>query len=258
VLMLAGHGWDLWRHNRLFLQPPIHSWRWTPRIEEMIIRMTGNQRVAIDIEEMLALNRMLDDVGFFDSIILANPYRALLRMEPRLGRQNIQQLNGSQLRPETLAHFGARLVVTRDNRPDLPKVLDGVLKIYQVPGATARASWVDYPLRPGIEYRRPHPDQIELSLTSETGGRVQVLEAFDPGWSARIDGQPAPVEMLRGFALGVTVPPGKHEVVFRYHTPGKSLGIIVSLTAAGALGLLCLTTAPAGTPRVQQASSGVA
>jgi uncharacterized membrane protein YfhO len=47
---------------------------------------------------------------------------------------------------------------------------------------------------------------------------VVVLSAsFDPGWSVSVDGRPAATEMVMPALVAVTVPPGSHQVVFRYH-----------------------------------------
>jgi hypothetical protein len=46
---------------------------------------------------------------------------------------------------------------------------------------------------------------------------VVVLSAsFDPGWSVTIDGRPAATEMVAPALVGVTVPPGTHQIAFRY------------------------------------------
>src|SRR5690349_1219597 len=47
---------------------------------------------------------------------------------------------------------------------------------------------------------------------------VVVLSAsFDPGWPVSVDGRPAATEMVAPALVAVTVPPGTHQVVFRYH-----------------------------------------
>jgi hypothetical protein len=45
---------------------------------------------------------------------------------------------------------------------------------------------------------------------------VVLSASFDPGWSATIDGHPAPTEMVAPALVAVTVPPGTHEIAFRY------------------------------------------
>ncbi len=89
---------------------------------------------------------------------------------------------------------------------------------------TLPASLIPSPARaptpPGTVVR----EQVDLadgSATAEvTASRwaVVVLSAsFDPGWSVSVDGRPAFTEMVAPALVAVTVPPGTHQVVFRYH-----------------------------------------
>ena len=44
-----------------------------------------------------------------------------------------------------------------------------------------------------------------------------VLSAsFDPGWSVHVDGRRAATQMLAPAVVGVSVPPGVHDIVFSY------------------------------------------
>ena len=51
---------------------------------------------------------------------------------------------------------------------------------------------------------------------------------WDVGWSATVDGRPAPVLRADYFRQGVAVPAGHHEVRLVYRDPGIRLGLIVS------------------------------
>jgi MFS family permease len=79
-----------------------------------------------------------------------------------------------------------------------------------------------------VRYRRPRGDEIALSVKSGVDGYVRVLESFDPGWDATVDGQTAPVLAADDAWLAVAVPQGAHEVLLRYHTPGAQAGAIAS------------------------------
>lgn len=50
---------------------------------------------------------------------------------------------------------------------------------------------------------------------------VLLSASFDPGWSATVDGESVPTEMVAPALLGVTVAPGTHTVVFTYHGYGS-------------------------------------
>jgi hypothetical protein len=79
------------------------------------------------------------------------------------------------------------------------------------------------------------PGRVDLS-TDSVGDRVLVVfDAFAPGWTARIDGEPADVFRADGAFRGVRVPAGRHRVVEEYRAPGVREGL--GLSIAGLLGL---------------------
>jgi hypothetical protein len=62
---------------------------------------------------------------------------------------------------------------------------------------------------------------VEASLarivTDAPGGGMVVLTQNDaPGWSVEVDGQPRPKLLAEGVLRAVMVPPGRHEIVWRY------------------------------------------
>ena len=75
-----------------------------------------------------------------------------------------------------------------------------------------------------VEYERPDSDRIRLRLEAPGSGFVRVLESWDPGWSATLDGEPVPVLLADTFALAVAVGPGAHQIELRYATPGVRAG----------------------------------
>jgi hypothetical protein len=73
------------------------------------------------------------------------------------------------------------------------------------------------------------PSYTEVHVkTAGGGGTLVLLDTYDRGWRATLDGIDAPIQ--RAFALfrAVAVPPGDHEVVFHYSAPGLRTGICVS------------------------------
>jgi hypothetical protein len=99
---------------------------------------------------------------------------------------------------------------------------------FAVPGANTASGGT-------VVYHRPSSDEILLDVAAGGSGFVNVVEAYDPGWSARVDGRPAPVFAANGFTLGTPVSAGKHVVQFLYRTPGRTLGVALSLTAMSLL-----------------------
>jgi hypothetical protein len=83
------------------------------------------------------------------------------------------------------------------------------------------------------EWASTDPDRIVLRVATEAPGLLVVADTWMPGWSAEVDGKPAPV--LRGNRAQRVIPlpePGRHEVVLRYATPGLPLGITVTIASA--------------------------
>jgi hypothetical protein len=61
------------------------------------------------------------------------------------------------------------------------------------------------------------------------GGLLVVALAFDPCWTARIDGAPARLQRADGFLSALTVPSGRHDVVLSYESPLLVAGGVVTL-----------------------------
>jgi hypothetical protein len=84
-------------------------------------------------------------------------------------------------------------------------------------------------------------DSLSFSVDARRPALLVVSSAWFPGWSAEVDGRPAPLVRANGLVLGAVVPPGKHDVVFRYRTPGLTAGAAISvLTLAALLGALAV------------------
>ncbi len=75
------------------------------------------------------------------------------------------------------------------------------------------------------------PEALELSVDSPSPAALVVADELTPGWSATVDGAPAPIYPTLLALRGVEVPAGHHRVRFEYHTPLLQLGL--TLSAAG-------------------------
>ncbi|MFY0576409.1 YfhO family protein [Cystobacter fuscus] len=73
------------------------------------------------------------------------------------------------------------------------------------------------------------PERVEVEVRAR-GGEVLVLnDAYYGGWTASVDGEPVPILPANGAVRAVVVPPGDHQVLFLYRTPGLAVGAGVSL-----------------------------
>ena len=68
-----------------------------------------------------------------------------------------------------------------------------------------------------------------MRVDATGAGFVRILESWDPGWHASLDGEPIPVVPADSFALAVAVGPGEHHLELRYETPGARAGAAGSL-----------------------------
>jgi hypothetical protein len=302
ALALAAHAVDLGRHARAFVRPIRVPADRDPPFERSIRQFVGDGRVGIDMTLALPFNREIDDVGFFDSIMLAKPYAALMDLTGAAPGTNVQYMMGSEMMPRALASTGTRLVISQRNpRPDL-KLVSGksILPSYAVPGALPRAAFFPAPavlkldtdeihrrLRDvsydvgarvmlaagapefppttapanaaplGVAYARPSSDEIVVRARATGGGGVlRVLESWDIGWSATVDGMPVDVLCADDAFLAAALPPGDHEVRFTYATPGATTGIGISLASLCLLGALAVSVAKRE-QRVSTATAGL-
>jgi hypothetical protein len=274
AVALGLHGFDLTGFSHQFVIP-------IPREDALGLqdqtlgKAVHDGRLATDFI-IWSSRRRFDDIGTFDSLILAKPYRAILDLSRAPLGTNLQIVNGAALPLPALQAGAAVLVLTPRTRPDLPFLAKrNDLNIYSVPDPSPRASFygpqsikflpedtipealrshvfeTDLILLPTegrtalgpaarsgstgtVTYRRPSSDEILLDVSSSGAGFANVVESYDPGWSAEVDGQSVPIFAANGFSLSA----GTHTLRFAYRTPGRATGVALSFLAAGLLACL--------------------
>jgi hypothetical protein len=231
ALCLLVHAVDLGGFTRLFTiavpRPP------KAPFQAVLAREVGDGRIAAD-QNLDFTYPAYDDAGGFDSIFLARPYRALLALNGSPPDLNEQLMNGAEYSVAALRAFGVRFVITESQRSDLPEAaVDRDTHLYRVPDPVPRAAAAG-----GVAYSRPSSDEILLETSAPQLGVAHVLEAWDPGWSATVDGAAPPVILDNGFSMAVPVPAGAHHVRMLYRTAGRMTGALISLVALAVLSLL--------------------
>jgi hypothetical protein len=83
-------------------------------------------------------------------------------------------------------------------------------------------------------------DEWRFETINQKEGKLVIFENMTSDWEVRIDGQLAKIEPHLETFLGVTVPPGKHEVEFKYQNKLWRVGWKISL----ACGLICIGFLP--------------
>ena len=98
-----------------------------------------------------------------------------------------------------------------------------------------------------IETLQTGPDSQLLEVTSD-GGLLVTSSLYFPGWSARVDGESAEIHEVNLALRGVVVPPGRHQIEWRYEPTWKHQAIFASLVALGVALALTLGFRPSKTP----------
>ncbi|HLL50366.1 MAG TPA: YfhO family protein, partial [Thermomicrobiales bacterium] len=72
------------------------------------------------------------------------------------------------------------------------------------------------------------PDRLELRVTAQSPALLVLSEVWDPGWSATISGQEAPVYLANHTLRAIPIPPGEHQVVLTYDPPFLRVGLAIT------------------------------
>lgn len=75
------------------------------------------------------------------------------------------------------------------------------------------------------------PNRIAAQSQSRCAATLVFSEIAYPGWTATIDGRPAPLLLADYLFRAVSVPAGKHEVVLSFVSPGLRQGMALSFVA---------------------------
>ncbi|HEX5951467.1 MAG TPA: YfhO family protein, partial [Actinomycetota bacterium] len=80
-------------------------------------------------------------------------------------------------------------------------------------------------------YEEGTPEDVRIAVDAAAPSIVVVRNAWDRGWSATVDGEPAPVLRTDYFLQGVPVPAGEHGVRLVYREPAIGRGLALSAVA---------------------------
>jgi membrane protein YfhO len=94
------------------------------------------------------------------------------------------------------------------------------------------------------------PDRVEMEAELSADGYVILVDSYDPGWKATIDGAPADLLRVNVAFRGVPVPAGRHRVAMRYRPGAVLWGLSASALSWTVLALVAPlkggTTPPTG------------
>jgi hypothetical protein len=103
------------------------------------------------------------------------------------------------------------------------------------PKATSRRPREDFKGSSRILTMRP--DRVVIEAEASADAHIVLVDAYDPGWHATVDGRPSEVLRANVGFRAVALPPGKHTVEFLYRPSSIvwGLGISGAAVLAGAL-----------------------
>lgn len=81
-------------------------------------------------------------------------------------------------------------------------------------------------------------DIVQGTVSTQSGGVLQLSIPYSVGWQAYVDGDPAETFASGVMYTGIAVSPGEHAVELRYRTPYLREGVLISLAALAAATIL--------------------
>jgi hypothetical protein len=98
-------------------------------------------------------------------------------------------------------------------------------------------------------YLERSPEDVRIAVDATAPSIVVVRNAWDEGWSATVDGRPAPVLRTDYFLQGVAVSGGRHQIALTYRDPTIGRGLLGSGLAWAALAVTTLVAVAASRRR---------
>ena len=80
------------------------------------------------------------------------------------------------------------------------------------------------------------PELVTINTDLPQAAFLILTDAYYPGWTVAIDGQPADIERADLMFRAVKVPAGAHRVEMRYQPQSFSIGLLISIGTVAALG----------------------
>jgi hypothetical protein len=79
---------------------------------------------------------------------------------------------------------------------------------------------------------------MDVAIVTTEPGRVVFTDAWSPGWTATINGEPVAIEKVFGAVKAVTIPAGASNIHFKYRPPYLKEGLLLFAAAIVAIGVM--------------------
>ena len=85
---------------------------------------------------------------------------------------------------------------------------------------------------------------VVIDALAHKPGVLVLADTYFPGWTATVDGVPAPIYPAHLALRGILLPTGSHRVELRYAAPAVTAGLLISLACAALLGVVLALSRP--------------
>lgn len=204
------------------------------------VGVAGEDLTPVPLEVTLRL----EDLDGNDIALPAGPGIELDAVRPAEDGLRVERVDGAVLwqRTEALPRIRwASDAVAANGDEDLELLASGRLRPHEVVIPAPQLGDVPEVGGPGevIDFDRNDPDRFHVDVRSKDGGWLVVADALRDGWTASVDGLPAPLLDADVAFATVRVPAGSHRVVFDYQAPGTDLGrLVTGISVVILMGLL--------------------
>ena len=213
-------------------------------IEDDLLDMR-DPRVVVPFRRLESLTHPLLDLLAVDTLVHADPELAATTGWPTLfasEREGLAALARPTAGPLAFWTGGARVVTDAAER--LALLSDRSFRgpdtaLLETAPVQALPELSPVPAVPATVDARAH--HVQLDVTAPAAGIAVLTYAWDPGWSARLDGEPAPVLVVDHALMGVEVGAGPHRVEFDYAPRWRQTSLVIAGVALLAVVLLGLT-----------------
>jgi len=112
-----------------------------------------------------------------------------------------------------------------------------ILELEKEPVTTVRLPDEPAPTPAEVQIVHYEPERVEIQARTSADGILVLTDGYDPGWQARLDGQPVETHVANHAFRAVALPAGEHQVTFLYNPPAFKIGAGISLAACGSVAI---------------------
>lgn len=87
------------------------------------------------------------------------------------------------------------------------------------------------------------PASVSIRAVALRTSLLVLTDTYFPGWRAYLDGTPVPTYRTYGLVRGIFIPPGPHQVLFKYEPTSFEIGVIISILSGAVLSFLVCSSA---------------